>query len=44
MYCRPKIPNYVINLDLPPKQRWQQIGKERSTQVQCLIVFDMDHA
>lgn len=26
----PEIPHYVVNLDLPPEQRWQQIGKEKS--------------
>jgi len=31
--CRPKVPNYVVSLDLPPTERWQQIGNERSTQV-----------
>ena len=26
----------MVNLDLPPEQRWQQIGKERSAQVTAL--------
>lgn len=34
---RPEIPNYVVNLDLPPEERWLQIGKERSAQVSHLI-------
>lgn len=34
---RPKIPNFTINLDLPAEQRWQQIGKERSTQIAHLL-------
>lgn len=37
LYCRPEIRNYVVNLDLPPEQRWQQIGRERSAQVIILI-------
>jgi len=46
LYCRPKIPNYVVNLDLPPEERWQQIGRERSTQViilNCIVEDNVGH-
>jgi hypothetical protein len=32
-YVRTKIPTYVINLDLPPAQRWSQLGKEKAKEV-----------
>jgi acid ceramidase len=34
---RPKVPTYVINLDLPPLQRWDQLGKERAQQIAHLL-------
>lgn len=34
---RANIPNYIVNLDLPPEQRWQQIGRERSVQISYLL-------
>jgi acid ceramidase len=34
---RPKIPTFVINLDLSPLHRWDQIGKERASQMRNLL-------
>ncbi len=31
--CRPKIPSYVVNLDLPPAERWNSVAKAKSAEV-----------
>lgn len=36
--CSSKVPSYVINLDLPPEERWNQVGKDYAAEVGiCLL-------
>lgn len=32
-YCSLRAPTYIVNLDLPPEKRWQQVAASKSKQV-----------
>ncbi|XP_012944643.1 acid ceramidase [Aplysia californica] len=32
-----KVGTYIINLDLPPEQRWAQLAKDKATEIKALI-------
>lgn len=38
------VPWYTINLDLPPKQRWTQVGQEKKAGIKKLLVSFIDFA
>lgn len=33
-----RVKEYVINLDLPPEQRWQELGKEKRHEINAIIL------
>lgn len=37
--CSPAVPTYIVNLDLPPKERWNNVVKEKGPEVRGTIAI-----